>query len=80
MFYRMPYGPTDPQLQCGYIGQPEITITDLLMSSEKTVTSLFQSMNVLRDVISISEAVKYHLTQLERKFCIVSGIFHTFER
>ncbi|XP_071165079.1 retinoblastoma-associated protein-like isoform X1 [Mytilus edulis] len=77
---RMPYGPTDPQLQCGYIGQPEITITDLLMSSEKTVTSLFQSMNVLRDVISISEAVKYHLTQLERKFCIVSGIFHTFER
>lgn len=77
---RMPYGPMDPQLQCGYLGQPEVTITDLLMSSEMTATSLFQSMRVMRDHISVGESVKHHLTQLERKYCIVSGIFHTFER
>lgn len=76
----MPYGPMDPQLQCGYLGQPDVTVTDLLMSSEMTATSLFQSMRVLRDHVSISESVKHHLTQLERKYCIVSGIFHTFER
>jgi hypothetical protein len=76
----MPYGPMDPQLQCGYIERPDVTITDILKASEETVTTLFQSMLVLRDTINISDAVKYHLTQLERKYCIVSGIFHTFQR
>ncbi|OWF52346.1 retinoblastoma-associated protein-like isoform X2 [Mizuhopecten yessoensis] len=77
---RMPYGPFDPQLQCGYLGQPAVTVTDILVKTQVSVQTLFRIMHQIRDVISLSEAVKYHLKFLEKKYCIVSALSHRFHR
>ncbi|KAJ8310627.1 hypothetical protein KUTeg_012492 [Tegillarca granosa] len=77
---RMPYGPADPQLECGYLGQAVATVTDLLTYSRMRCTTLFQCLHVVGSVMSLSEAVKYHLKFLEKKYCIMSALYHTFER
>lgn len=77
---RMPYGPLDPQLQCGYLGQPAVTVTDILVKAHVSVQTLFKRMHQIREVISLSDSVKYHLKFLEKKYCIVSALAHTFNR
>ncbi|XP_033760433.1 retinoblastoma-associated protein-like [Pecten maximus] len=77
---RMPYGPFDPQLQCGFLEQPAVTVTDILVKAQVRVQTLFRKMHQIRDVISLSEAVKYHLKFLEKKYCIVSALAHRFNR
>ncbi|KAL5004312.1 hypothetical protein ScPMuIL_017768 [Solemya velum] len=83
---RMPYGPNDPQLQCGYLGAPLITVTELLKKSQLKITKLFERMHTIREYVScrdqhyLSEAVQHDLINLEKKFCIDSALFHTFQR
>ncbi|XP_060083368.1 retinoblastoma-associated protein-like [Ylistrum balloti] len=77
---RMPYGPFDPQLQCGYLEQPAVTVTDILVNAQVSVQTLFRRMHQIRDVVGLSEAVKYHLKFLEKKYCIVSALSHRFNR
>ncbi|XP_069103922.1 retinoblastoma-associated protein-like [Argopecten irradians] len=77
---RMPYGPFDPQLQCGSLEQPAVTVTDILVRTQVRVQTLFRKMHQIRDVISLSEAVKYHLKFLEKKYCIVSALAHRFNK
>ncbi|XP_061194393.1 retinoblastoma-associated protein-like isoform X1 [Saccostrea echinata] len=76
---RMPYGPSDPQLEIGYLEKPDITVTDILQKSETSVPVLFKWMNHFRDAC-LSEAVRFHLKHLEKEYCVVSALFHTHER
>ncbi|XP_046550341.1 retinoblastoma-associated protein-like [Haliotis rubra] len=78
---RMPYGPLDPQLQCGYLdGNPSITLTNLLQHTNLNITEFFRRMRVLKERVVVSESVRLHLLSLEKNYCIVSALFHTFEK
>lgn len=76
---RMPYGPSDPQLEIGYLDKPEITVSDIIQKSQNSVPVLFKWMNHFRDA-RLSEAVRFHLKQLEKDYCVVSALYHTHER
>ncbi|KAK3584066.1 hypothetical protein CHS0354_007961 [Potamilus streckersoni] len=77
---RMPYGPKDPHLQNENLTPPVITVSELLKHGKLNVITFFERMRLIRDSIPLSEAVKYSLINLERKFCIVSPLFDRFER
>ncbi|XP_048258242.1 retinoblastoma-associated protein-like isoform X2 [Haliotis rufescens] len=78
---RMPYGPLDPQLQCGYLdGNPCITLTSLLQHTNLNITEFFKRMRVLKESCAVSESVRLHLLSLEKNYLIVSALFHTFEK
>nr|XP_022289126.1 retinoblastoma-associated protein-like isoform X1 [Crassostrea virginica] len=76
---RMPYGPSDPQLEIGYLDQPDITVSEILKKSQTSVPVLFRWMKYLGDA-NLSEAVRCHLKQLEKDYCVVSALYHTHER
>ncbi|XP_056005611.1 retinoblastoma-associated protein-like isoform X2 [Ostrea edulis] len=76
---RMPYGPSDPHLEIGYLEKPDVTLSDILQKSNTSVPLLFKWMNHFRD-LCVSEAVQFHLKQVEREYCVVSALFYTYER
>ncbi|XP_041351519.1 uncharacterized protein LOC121370392 [Gigantopelta aegis] len=77
---RMPYGPHDPQLQRGFLEAPCVTVSDILQRTNINVTTLFHRMKTVKESCDVSDAVSQHLLLLEKKYCIVSALFHTFER
>ncbi|KAK7090054.1 retinoblastoma-associated protein-like isoform X2 [Littorina saxatilis] len=77
---RMPYGPHDPQLKHGYLAAPPVTITQLLQAANTSVKQLLQKMRQVKEMLLPSEAVTQHLTMLEKNFCVMSFLAHTFDR
>lgn len=74
----MPYGPADPHADkqscmC-------ITVTDLLKASHTNVFTFLERLRSLRDTVSFSDAVRYHLARLERRYCIVYPLYDKFNR
>lgn len=41
--YRMPYGPSDPQLEIGYLDKPEITVSDIIQKSQNRLVKFLKS-------------------------------------
>ncbi|XP_025079135.1 retinoblastoma-associated protein-like isoform X2 [Pomacea canaliculata] len=77
---RMPYGPNDPQLKHGYIAVPPITVTHLLQKTDTSMKHLLQQMHIVKDLLVLSDAVADHLAIMEKNFCILSYLSHTFDR
>uniref|UniRef100_K1PLH3 Retinoblastoma-associated protein n=1 Tax=Magallana gigas TaxID=29159 RepID=K1PLH3_MAGGI len=67
------------KLEIGYLDKPEITVSDIIQKSQNSVPVLFKWMNHFRDA-RLSEAVRFHLKQLEKDYCVVSALYHTHER
>lgn len=77
---RMPYGPHDPQLRQGHLAAPSITISQLLHTAQISVKKLLDQMRLVKELLLLSEAVGQHLVMLEKEFCIMSYLSHTFDR
>lgn len=39
----MPYGPSDPQLEIGYLDKPEITVSDIIQKSQNRLVKFLKS-------------------------------------
>ncbi|BFZ00260.1 hypothetical protein BsWGS_03299 [Bradybaena similaris] len=76
---RLPYGPSDPHLENGSLEPPSVTVMDLLMLADININKLFQTMAIIKVKQSLSASVQSHLTQMEKNYCIVSALFHTFQ-
>lgn len=59
---------------------PQFTVTDLLLNSNVHFQEFYSHMQKYRDIQNISDAVKDHLQQLGKHFCISSAMFYKFER
>ncbi|CAE1314350.1 RB1 [Acanthosepion pharaonis] len=53
---------------------PQFTVTDLLLNSNVHFQEFYSHMQKYRDIQNISDAVKDHLQQLGKHFCISSAI------
>lgn len=74
----MPYGPSDPHVDkqscmC-------VTVTDLLKAAHTNVFSFLERLRTLRDSTNLSDAVKFHLNKLEKRYCIVYPLYDKFNR
>ncbi|KAL4219927.1 Retinoblastoma-associated protein [Mactra antiquata] len=74
----MPYGPADPHLYKQ--SPPCITLTELLQKTKCNVVRFLERSVTLREHTCISEAVKYHLTNIEKRCNVLSPLSIRFNR
>lgn len=64
-----------------YGNPPQLTITDLLVSTNVHFQDFFTCMQKsLRDIQNSSKSVKDHLQQLGKHYCVSNAMFYKFER
>ncbi|XP_052214919.1 retinoblastoma-associated protein-like isoform X4 [Dreissena polymorpha] len=72
-----PYGPEDPHSDKS---SPCCSLGAILKASDLNFIKFSELMRQFRDRVDLSEVVRQHFSSVEKRYCIISPLFHRFDR
>ncbi|XP_052218213.1 retinoblastoma-associated protein-like [Dreissena polymorpha] len=72
-----PYGPEDPHSDKS---SPCCSLGAILKASDLNFIKFSELMRHFRDRVDLSEVVRQHFSSVEKRYCIISPLFHRFDR